>query len=237
MGFAQHRPCRNFIVACRVGRGCPTHHSWGPFEPFWGHVEGLTLETLSPVASEVASVPAKHFFSETLLLPSTGIAKMPPERICWPILGLCWPICGVYVGAMFAHLGGMLRLCCHILASCWTMLWAMLDRRGPPEVILGYVVFMTSPSFPKFCLKKLSPVACKAPTSFLQHHFSEKAESCWGRAHPWWAPEGSHQWPARFQETLPEGRKRGSAAPGGCPGSWSYDSGYHIASAARHGRI
>ena len=138
---------------------------------------------------------------------------------------------------MFAHLGGMLRLCCHILASCWTMLWAMLDRRGPPEVILGYVVFMTSPSFPKFCLKKLSPVACEAATSFLQHHFSEKAESCWGRAHPSWAPEGSHQWPARFQETLPEGRKRGSAAPGGCPGSWSYDSGYHIASAARHGRI
>ena len=73
----------------------------------------------------------------------------------------------------------MLRQCCHILASCWTMLWAMLDRRGPPEVILGYVVFMTSPSFPKFCLKKLSPVACEAPPSFLQHHFSEKAESCW----------------------------------------------------------
>ena len=134
-----------------------------------------------------------------------------------------------HLGAMLAHLGSMLGPCSPILglcwgyvatswpASCWAMLWAMLDRRAPPEVILGYVVFMTSPSFPKFCLKKLSPVACKAPTSFLQHHFSEKAESCWGRAHPWWEPEGSHQWPARFQETLPEGRKRGSAAPGGCP--------------------
>ena len=113
------------------------------------------------------------------------------------------------LGAMFAHLGVMLGLCCHSLAPCWTMLRAMLDRRVPPEVIWGYVVFMTSPSFLKFCLKKLSPVACEAPTSFLQHYFSEKVESCWERAHPRWAPEGSHQWPARFQETLPEGRKKG----------------------------
>ena len=28
--------------------------SRGPFEPFWGHVEKLTLETVSPVASKVA---------------------------------------------------------------------------------------------------------------------------------------------------------------------------------------
>ena len=85
----------------RVGRGAP----------FWGHVEELTLETAS-------EVPAKHFFSETLLLPGTGIAKMPPERLCWPILGLCWPIWGPcwghvrpswgYVGAMLPHLGLLL---------------------------------------------------------------------------------------------------------------------------------
>ena len=106
-----------------------------------------------------------------------------------------------YVGAMLPHLG-----------LCWTMLWAMLDRRAPPEVILGYVVCMTSPSFPKFCLKKLSPVACEAPTPFLQHYFFEKLESCWGRAHPRGAPEGSHQWPARFQGT----RER-SAVRGGFP--------------------
>ena len=121
------------------------------------------------------------------------------------------------LGAMFAHLGVMSGLCCHISAPCWTMLRAMLDRRVPPEVIWGYVVFMTSPSFPKFCLKKLSPVACEAPTPFLQRYFAEKAESCWGRAHPRGASEGSHQWPARFQETLPEGRKGGSEAPGGFP--------------------
>ena len=92
----------------RVGRGAP----------FWGHVEELTLETLSPVASEV---PAKHFFSETLLLPETGIAKMPPERLCWPILGLllgpCSPILGLcwgYVATSWPPVGP----CC---GRCWAV--------------------------------------------------------------------------------------------------------------------
>ena len=148
----------------RVGRGAP----------FWGHIEELTLETLSPVANEV---PAKHFFSETLLLPGTGIAKMPPERLCWPILGLllgpCSPILGLcwgYVATSWPPVGP----CC---GRCWAVGY-------PPEVILGYVVFMTSPSFSEFCLKKLSPVACEAPAPFLQHHFSQKVESCLERAHP-----------------------------------------------------
>ena len=129
------------------------------------------------------TVPARHFFSETLRLPGTGIAKMRLNLYVGPFWGYVGPS-GVMLGAMFANLGVMLGLCCHILARFWTMLWAMLDRRVPPEVIWGYVVFMASPSFPKFCLKKLSPVACEAPTPFLQHHFSEKAESCWGRARP-----------------------------------------------------
>ena len=202
MGFAQHRPCRGQEMDREGSRtrilsrkrseegsaapgGFPTHHE-DPRNAFPSGQRGRI------------TVPAKHFFSETLRLPETGIAKMRPEPLYWPMLG-----------AMFAHLGVMLGLCCHILAPCWTMLRAMLDRRVPPEVIWGYVVFMTSPSFPKFCLKRLSPVACEAPTSFLQHYFFEKAESCWGRAHPRWAPEGSHQWPARFQETLLEGWKKG----------------------------
>ena len=55
---------KNFIVACEVpgnaSRGSeeasrPSIHE-AHFEPFWGHVEGLTLETLSPVASEVRSI-------------------------------------------------------------------------------------------------------------------------------------------------------------------------------------
>ena len=169
----------------------------------------LTLETLSPVASEVASLSLRSIFSPKLWsCLGRALQKCPLNIYVGPSWGYVGPS-GVYVGAMFAHLGVMLGLCCHILASCWTMLWAMLDRRVPPEVILGYVVFMTSPSFPKFCLKKLSPVACEAPAPFLQHYFSEKAESCRGRAHPRWAPEGSRQWPARFQETLLEGWKKG----------------------------
>ena len=67
---------------------------------FGGYIEKLTLETLWS-----HYYPYEAFFSETLLLPSTGIAKMPPEHICWPILGLCWPIYGVYIGAIIAHLG------------------------------------------------------------------------------------------------------------------------------------
>ena len=141
----------------------------------------------------------------------------------WPILGLCWG-CNSLSGPMLAHLGAMLaQLRCMlgpgspILALCWgyvgpsgAYVGAMFAHLGAPRRwFWGYVVFMSSPSFPKFCLKKLSPVACEAPTSFLQHHFSEKAESWWGRAHPRWAPEGSRQWPARFQVTLP----KGSTAP------------------------
>ena len=122
----------------------------------------------------------KLFFSEILRLPGTGIAKMRPDSLGWPILGLCWPICCLCWGPC----SPILRLCWPILAPCWTMLRARLDRRVPAEVIWGYVVFMTSPSVPKFCLKTLSPVACEAPTPFLQRYFSEKAESCWGRAHP-----------------------------------------------------
>ena len=74
-------------------------------------------------------------------------------RLGWPILGLCWPICGLCwgqvcpfwgcVGAMLAHLGSMLGPGSPILGLCWGYV-------GPPAVILGYVVFMSSPSFPNF---------------------------------------------------------------------------------------
>ena len=147
--------------------------SRGPFEPFWGHVEELTLETPSPVASKV--VPLRK--------PCPASAKMPPKRA---YVGSSWGYVGpsaVYVGAMFAHLGAMSGL-------CW-----------PPEVILELCCFHEFTFIPKICLKKLSPVACEAPTAFLQHHFFEKAQSCLGREHPWWAPESSHQWPARCQKT------------------------------------
>ena len=101
------------------------------FGPRWGHVEELTLETLSPVASEVASLSLRSI----KLLLGTGIAKMPPERL---YVRPSWR----YVGAMLAQQGSMLEPCSPILGLCWGYI-------DPPEAILGYVVFMTSPSFPK----------------------------------------------------------------------------------------
>ena len=75
----------------------------------------------------------------------------------WPILGLCWGY-GSLNGSMLAHFEVLLGLCWLIWALCWGL---------------------------ELCwLKKLSPVACEAPTPFLQHHFSEKAESCLGFDRP-----------------------------------------------------
>ena len=76
------------------------------FEPFRGHVEELTLETLSPMASEVASL--------SLRLPGTGD---PWRGLCWPILRLWWDYVGPswrildHVGAKLAYLRAMLDLC------------------------------------------------------------------------------------------------------------------------------
>ena len=126
-----------------------------------------------------------------LCWPSCGLCMLEPGS---PILGLCW--------AMLAQLQSMLGLCWPI----WGLCWGYVDS---PEVILGLCCVHEFTFIPKICLKKLSPAACEAPIPFLQHHFSEKAESCLGRAHPRWAPEGSRQWPARFQVTLP----KGSAVP------------------------
>ena len=197
---------KNVIVACevpgkrfpRVGRGFPTHHSWGPFELFWGHVEGLTLETLSPVASEVASLSLRSIFSPQLCsCLGRALHKCPLNVYVGPS--------GVYVGAMFAHLEVILGLCCHL----WTMLRAMLDRRA-----LCY--FHDFTFLPKILLEKALPSGLRGTHSIFATLFLGKTESCLGRAHPRWAPEGSHQWPARFQEfqeTLPEkGRRHGAAS-------------------------
>ena len=134
--------------------------SRGPFEPFWGQV---TLETVSPVASKV--VPLKK--------PCSCLGCALPKCHERAYVGPSWD----YVGAMLAHLGSMLGPCSPILGLC-------LVYVDPPEVILELCGFHEFIFIPKFCLKKLSPVACEALIPFLQHHFSEKAESCWGRAHP-----------------------------------------------------
>ena len=110
----------------------------------------------------LSTIPAKHFFSKTLLLPGWALRKCPWTGLCCPILGLCWGCVGpfgVYVGARFAQLGAMLG-------------------------DFGAILFHEFTFIPKFCLKKLSPVACEAPTPFVQHHVSEKAESCLWGVHP-----------------------------------------------------
>ena len=91
--------------------------------------------------------------------------------LCWPILGLCWPICGlcwgqvrpfwVYVGAVLAHLGSMLGPCSSILGLCW----ASADDFGPS-------CFHDFIFIPKFCLKKLPPVACEAQVWILCRRFA-----------------------------------------------------------------
>ena len=127
--------------------------SRGPFEWFWGYVEELALETPPPSGQQGrVTIPAtaKHFFTKALLLPGTGIAKMPPERA---YVGPSWG----YIGARLDHLGSM--------GPCSPILGYV----DPPEVIFELCCFHEFTFIPKFCLK--------AP--FLQHHFSEKAESCW----------------------------------------------------------
>ena len=87
------------------------------------------------MASEVASLSLRSIFSPKLCsCLGRALQKWPLNVYVGPSWGYVGPS-GVYVGAMVAHLGVMVGLCCHILASCWTMLWAMLDRRAPPEVI------------------------------------------------------------------------------------------------------
>ena len=107
---------------------------------------------------------------------------------------------------MLAHLGSILGPCSPILGLCR----GYIDR---PEIILGLCYFHNFILTPKFCLKKLSPMAYEVPFPFLQCNFSQKVEVYLERAHPRQAPEGSHQWPARFQETLFEG----SMVPPGPP--------------------
>ena len=101
---------------------------------------------------------------------------------------------------MLAHPGPKLVPCSPILGLCWGSVY-------PPEVILELCCVHDFTFIPKFRFTKLSPVACEATTSSVQHHFPEKAESCLGGAHPQCAAEGSRQWPARCQKTLPKGPK------------------------------
>ena len=141
-----------------------------------------------------STIPAKHFFSKTLLLPGWELRKCPWTGLCWPTLGLCWGYVGpsgVYVGARFAHLGAMLGL-------CW-----------PPGGDFGAMSCSWVHLHSQILLEKALPSGLRGTHSIFATPFLWKSWILLGRAHPWWAPEGSHQWPVGFQKTRPEGRKRG----------------------------
>ena len=172
---------KNFIVAWkhfpRVGRGVggpgrlpdPSFHEVH-FTPFWGHVEELTRNALPSGQRGRITVPARHFFTESLLLPGTGIAKMPPERLCWPILGLCWPICGLcwghvrpswgYVEAMLPHLGPLLD---HVVGD--------VGPSGTPRGVFGLCCFHGFTFIPKILLEKALPSGLRGTHSIFATPF------------------------------------------------------------------
>ena len=195
MGFAQHRPCRgnkNFIQE-RLPKGRKRDRqpraASRPIMRCFGVMLRIDSRNALPSGQRGRiTVPANHF--------GTMLAHL---------LSM--------LGAMFAHLEVMLGLCWPILSPCWTMLRARLGRRVPAEVIWGYVVFMTSPSVPKFCLKTLSPVACEAPTPFLQRYFSEKVNPA-GDGH---TPDERLKAPTSGLRGSRRRFPRGSEAPGAFP--------------------
>ena len=117
MGFAQHRPCRepkfypgNASQGSEEGSAAPgsfpTHHE--VHLNCFGVMLRIDSRNALPSGQRGRiTVPAKHFFSEILRLPGTGIAKMRLDFLGWPILGLFLKV--------------MLGLCWPILAPCWTI--------------------------------------------------------------------------------------------------------------------
>ena len=106
----------------------------------------------------------------------------------WPILGLC---CGHvdpswrYVGAMLAHLGAMLQLCCPILPLCRAILADMLPLREPPRGDLG-LCFNRFTFIPKILLEKAPATA----RSIFATPSPSKTRILPGTG----TPESSHQW-------------------------------------------
>ena len=101
---------------------------------------------------------------------------------------------------MLAHLGAMLALCWPIFALCWAILGAMLDLRVTTRGDFGLCCFHNVAFIPKFCLKKLSPVACES------HDCIVLSTVCLSLSSRQWpagfklqargAPESFHQWPS-----------------------------------------
>ena len=121
------------------------------FEPFWGHVEELTLETLQ-------YYPCEAFFLQNLAHAWLGIAKMPLNG---PMLA--------HFGAMLTHLGSMLGPGSPILGLCW----------GYVRWFWGYVVFMSSPSFPNFAWKSSPQWPARHPRHLCNTISLKKLNPAW----------------------------------------------------------
>ena len=162
------------------------------------------------------TVPAKHFFSETLILPRTGIAKMPPEHLCWPILGLCWPIWGLcwghvrpswgYVGAMLPHLGLLLD---HVVGD--------VGQSGAPRGDFGLCCFHDFTFIPKILLEKALPSGLRSTRSIFATLFVWKSWILPGTGAPpmsaWRLPPVACEVPGNASRGL----EKRSAVQGGFP--------------------
>ena len=120
--------------------------------------------------------------------------------LCWPILGLCWPSCGLcwgqvrpswgYVGAMLAHLESMLGPCSPILMPPRRWFW-------------GYVVFMSSPSFPNFAWKRSPQWPARHPLHLCNTISLKKLNPAWDGTSPmsaWRLPPVAYEVPGNASQ-------------------------------------
>ena len=85
----------------------------------------------------------------------------------------------------------------------------MLGLRLPPGGDFGAMLCSWLHLHSQILLEKALPSGLRGNHSISATPFLWKEESCLGGAHPRCAAEGSRQWPARCQETLPKGSKFG----------------------------
>ena len=188
-------PCWLHVAVIFFQKSVPPQHNDG----FWSHL-GPMLDasrgSFEPSCWRIDSrnalpsgqqgritIPAKHFFSKTSLLPGTGIANTPLNGsmlaylgamlgLCWPIWGLCWG----HVHPSWSYLGTLLTLRRWFWAklfSCLHLHSQILLEKAPASGLRGSCLdswskiplFLSSPQWPAsftFWAFLLPPVACES---------------------------------------------------------------------------
>ena len=144
LDFLQRRRSRIVWASPSTGHAGMGREGW----PARFHSK-LTLETLPSGQRGGVTVPARHFFSETLRLPGTGIATMRPEPLCWPICCRCWGPCSPILGLCWGYVATSwppVGPCC---GRCWTVRY--------PRGDLGLCCFHDFTFIPKILLEKALP--------------------------------------------------------------------------------